>query len=48
MQTLVKNGIIVNEGLSVLGSLLIDGERISKVILSNSFSSEEEYRKYVE
>ncbi len=48
MQTLVKNGIIVNEGLSVLGSLLIDGERIGKIILSSDFASEPEYAAAVD
>ncbi len=47
MQTLVKNGIIVNEGLSVLGSLLINGERIEKIVLQKDYTSEEEYRAAV-
>ena len=47
MQTLVKNGILVNEGLSVMGSLLIDGERISRIILSTDFNSEQEYNAAV-
>ena len=48
MRTLIKNGIIVNEGLSVLGSLLIENERISKVILSTDFASEKEYNNCIE
>ena len=48
MRTLIKNGIIVNEGLSVLGSLLIEDKRISKVILSTNFASEAEYNSYIE
>lgn len=48
MLTLIKNGIIVNEGLSVLGSLLIEDERISKVILTTDFASETEYNSYIE
>lgn len=47
MRTLIKNGMIVNEGKAVLGSLLIDGERIDKVLLSSNYPSEEEYRKAV-
>ena len=43
MRTLVKNGIIVNEGLSVLGSLLINGERIEKIIVRSSYNSDDEY-----
>ena len=48
MRTLIKNGIIVNEGLSVLGSLLIEGERIGKVILATDFTTEEEYNSCIE
>ena len=48
MQTLVKNGIIVNEGLSVLGSLLINDERIEEIILRSSFDSDQEYHNKVE
>ena len=48
MLTLIKNGIIVNEGLSVLGSLLIEDEKISKVILSTDFAAEAEYSSYLE
>jgi len=47
MFTLVKNGIIVNEGLSVLGSLLINGERIEKIFLRSDFGSEEDYLKAI-
>lgn len=47
MLTLVKNGIIVNEGLSVLGSLLINGERIEKIFLRSDFGSEEDYLKAI-
>ena len=48
MFTLVKNGIIVNEGLSVLGSLLINGDRIGKIILRSDFKSDEEYLRAVD
>lgn len=48
MLTLVKNGIIVNEGLSVLGSLLINGDRIGKIILRSDFGSDEDYHKAVD
>lgn len=47
MQTLIRNGIIVNEGLSVLGSLLINGERIEKILLSKDFATEQEYASAV-
>lgn len=43
MYTLIKNGIIVNEGLSVLGSLLIKDERIEKILVQSTFNSNEEY-----
>lgn len=48
MQTLVKNGIIVNEGTSLLGSLLIDGEKISKVILEQDFANRQEYNAAID
>ena len=48
MRTLIKNGIIVNEGLSVLGSLLIEEERIGKVILATDFAMEDEYNSCIE
>ena len=48
MRTLVKNGIIVNEGLSVLGSLLINDERIEKIITRNCYDSDDEYNSAVE
>lgn len=48
MFTLVKNGIIVNEGLSVLGSLLINGDRIGKIILRSDFKSDDEYLREVD
>jgi dihydroorotase len=31
MKTLIKNAIIINEGLKFNGSVLIDGEKIDKV-----------------
>ena len=43
MLTLIKNGTIVNQGLSVLGSLLIDGERIEKIVARDSYATEQEY-----
>lgn len=48
MQTLIKNGIIVNGGTSALGSLLIDGERIGKIILRASFCTQEEYNAAID
>ncbi|MBQ7772645.1 MAG: dihydroorotase [Bacteroidales bacterium] len=47
MKTLIKNGIIVNEGLSVLGSLLLEGNRIGRIILAKNFPGENEYREAV-
>lgn len=47
MLTLVKNGIIVNQGLSFKGSLLINGEKIEKIIKADSFATEQEYEAYI-
>ena len=43
MVTLIKNGTIVNEGLSFEGSLLINGERIEKIIKASSFANRSRY-----
>ena len=43
MLTLVKNGIIVDSGLSFAGSLLINGEKIEKIFKESDYSSKEEY-----
>ena len=43
MVTLVKNGIIVDSGLSYSGSLLINGEKIEKIFRESDYSSKEEY-----
>ena len=43
MVTLIKNGTIVNEGLSFEGSLLINGERIEKIIKASSFADRSGY-----
>lgn len=48
MAILIKNGTVVNEGLSCKGSLLINGDIIEKVILTSEFVGEEEYNKTVE
>ena len=48
MKRLIKNGIIVNEGSSSLGSILIEGERIGKIILSEKYDNMESYNKYIE
>lgn len=48
MDLLIKNGTIVNEGLSLTGSLLIKDCIISKVLLEKEFQSKEEYCSYVE
>ena len=39
MSLLIKNGTIVNEGLSLKGSLFIKGEYIEKVITEKDFST---------
>lgn len=36
MKTLLKNGTIVNEGISFTGSLVIDGEYISKILIQDN------------
>lgn len=43
MVTLIKNGIIVNEGLSFEGSLLINGEKIEKIIKVSDFAERNGY-----
>ncbi len=48
MKTFIKNGIIVNGGKSSVGSLLIDGEIIGKVILSENYSDIHLYNSAVE
>lgn len=47
MLTLIKNGTIVNQGLSFMGSLLINGEKIEKIVNADSFASIEEYDEYI-
>ncbi len=47
MLTLIKNGTIVNQGLSFMGSLLINGEKIEKIVNADSFASAEEYDEYI-
>lgn len=47
MVTLIKNGTIVNEGLSFEGSLLIDGERIEKIIDASSFADRNGYEEAI-
>lgn len=48
MVTLIKDGTIVNEGLSYKGSLLINGNRIDKIVAEKDFSTESAYKKAVE
>ena len=43
MVTLIKNGTIVNEGLSFEGSLLINGEKIEKIIDVSTFADKNGY-----
>ncbi len=47
MNTLLKNGIIVNDGLSQTGSLLIIGDKIEKIIYLSGYKNEEEYNEAV-
>ena len=47
MHTLIKNGTIVNQGLSFMGSLLIDGEKIEKIVARNSYATDHEYENAV-
>ncbi|MBE6230426.1 MAG: dihydroorotase [Bacteroidales bacterium] len=47
MAIFIKNGTVVNEGLSCKGSLLINGYTIDKVILANEFATEQEYNTAV-
>ncbi|MBQ5784453.1 MAG: amidohydrolase family protein, partial [Bacteroidales bacterium] len=48
MSLLIKNGTIVNEGLSLKGSLFIKGEHIGKVILEKDFSTPDEYLNHID
>lgn len=48
MYTLIKNGIIVNRGLSKMGSLLINGEKIEKILFEDNFSTINDYNNAVE
>ena len=45
MVTLIKNGTIVNEGLSYKGSLLINDNIIEKIIAEKSFDSQKDYEE---
>ena len=48
MLILIKNGTIVNQGLSVLGSLLINGEKIEKIVARNSYATQQEYEQAID
>ena len=48
MLTLVKNGIIVDSGLSFAGSLLINGEKIEKIFRADNYPTHKEYMDAVE
>ena len=43
MVTLIKNGIIVDSGLSFSGSLLINGQKIEKILKESDYASAQEY-----
>ncbi len=43
MTTLIKNGIIVDSGLSFAGSLLIEGEKIAKIFRETDYPSAQEF-----
>ena len=47
MRTLIVNGTVVNNGSSALGSILINGEKIEKVLLAKDFATEDEYNNAV-
>ena len=38
-RTLIKNAIIVNEGLQVPGSVIIEGEKIAEILVENQESA---------
>ncbi len=44
MKILIKDGIIVNEGLSYFGSILISNDRIEKIIKESDFKDNNSYR----
>ncbi len=48
MFILIKNGIIVNEGLSCKGSLLINGNTIQNIVFEEKFSTNREYEAAVD
>ena len=48
MLTLVKNGIIVDSGLSFAGSLLINGEKIEKIFRADNYPTQKEYMDAVD
>ena len=48
MSLLIKNGTIVNEGLSLKGSLFIKGEHIGKIILEKDFPTPDEYLTHID
>ena len=48
MSILIKNGIIVNEGLSKVGSLLINDNIIEKIVYLSDFENEERYREAID
>ena len=47
MVTLIKNGTIVNEGLSYKGSLLINDNIIEKIVAEKSFNSQKDYEEAI-
>ena len=47
MKTLIKNGIIVNEGQSSIGSILIDGNIIDNIFYLSDFNNESEYNNTI-
>lgn len=48
MKILIKNGTVINEGLSFKGSLLIQNSLISRVFKESAFASATEYEKEIE
>jgi dihydroorotase len=48
LKILIKNGTVINEGLSFKGSLLIQNSLISRVFKESAFASATEYEKEIE
>jgi hypothetical protein len=47
MAFLIKDGIIVNRGKSLKGSIFILSDKIDKIIYENEFPNKEEYNLFI-